>query len=128
MALPLVISAYSEGTRGTSPYMESTMTKVAPVVETTMSMVTGVRSQVEDKVLPHIPAKVSETVATVQTASVEHVTSAVEKVDSFACGGIDQLTEKVPQLKETTPKIMEETRISVNSYLGRLTDYVASFS
>ena len=52
----------------------------------------------------------------------------MEKVDSFACGGIDQLTEKVPQLKEATPKIMEETRSSVNSYLGRLTDYAASFS
>merc|ERR1719190_195498 len=85
-----------------------------------MSLVTGVRSQVEDKV--------TETVATVQTAAVEHVTSAVEKVDSFACGGIDQLTEKVPHLKEATPKIMEETRTSVNSYLGRLTDYAASFS
>merc|ERR1719190_245958 len=85
-----------------------------------MSLVTGVRSQVEDKV--------TETVATVQTAAVEHVTSAVEKVDSFACGGIDQLTEKVPHLKEATPKIMEETRSSVNSYLGRLTDYAASFS
>ena len=147
MALPLVNSAYSEVTRVTSPYMESTMTKVSPVVETTMSMVTGVRSQVEDKVyyyiiilkfdiihymnikvLPHIPAKVTETVATVQTAAVEHVTSAVEKVDNFACGGIDQLTDKVPQLKEATPKIMEETRTSVNSYLGRLTDYAASFS
>ena len=80
------------------------------------------------KVLPHIPAKVTETVATVQTAAVEHVTSAVEKVDNFACGGIDQLTDKVPQLKEATPKIMEETRTSVNSYLGRLTDYAASFS
>ena len=46
----------------------------------------------------------------------------MEKVDSFACGGIDQLTEKVPQLKEATPKIMEETRSSVNSYLGRPAD------
>ena len=78
--------------------------------------------------LPHIPAKVTETVAHVQTAAVEHVTSAVEKVDSFACGGIDQLTDKVPQLKEATPKILEETKTSVSSYLGRLTDYAASFS
>ena len=54
MALPLVNSAYSEVTRVTSPYMESTMTKVSPVVETTMSMVTGVRSQVEDKVYYYI--------------------------------------------------------------------------
>ena len=59
---------------------------------------------------------------------MEHVTSAVEKVDSFACGGIDQLTDKVPHLKEATPKILEETKTSVSSYLGRLTDYAASFS
>ena len=88
----------------------------------------GSRVKIVIKVLPHIPAQVTETVAHVQTAAVEHVTSAVEKVDSFACGGIDQLTEKVPQLKEATPKIMEETRTSVNTYLGRLTDYAASFS
>ena len=50
MSLPLVSSAYSEVTRVTSPYMESTVTKVTPVVETTMSMVTEVRSQVEEKV------------------------------------------------------------------------------
>ena len=54
MALPLVSSAYSEVTRVTSPYMESTMTKVSPVVETTMSMMTEVRSQVEDKVYYNI--------------------------------------------------------------------------
>ena len=33
------------------------------------------------------------------------------QVDSFACGGIDQLTDKVPQLKEAPPKIMEETKV-----------------
>ena len=93
-----------------------------------LMIVLGSRIKVNVKVLPHIPAKVTETVAHVQTAAVEHVTSAVEKVDNFACGGIDQLTEKVPQLKEATPKIMEETRTSVNTYLGRLTDYAASFS
>ena len=54
MALPLVSSAYSEMSRVTSPYMESTMTRVSPVVETTMSMVTEVRSQVEDKVYYNI--------------------------------------------------------------------------
>ena len=33
------------------------------------------------------------------------------QVDTIACGGIDQLTEKVPQLKEATPKLMEETKV-----------------
>ena len=132
MSLPLVSSAYTEVTRMTSPYMESTMSKVSPVVETTMSVVTGVRSRVEDKVLPHIPVKITETVTSVQNVAVDHVASAVEKVrsvetllvfifsnacwvslqvDSFACGGIDQLTDKVPQLKEAPPKIMEETKV-----------------
>ena len=33
------------------------------------------------------------------------------QVDHFACGGIDQLTEKVPQLKDATPKLIEETKV-----------------
>ena len=33
------------------------------------------------------------------------------KVDSYACSGIDQLTEKVPQLKDATPKLIEETKV-----------------
>ena len=34
------------------------------------------------------------------------------QVDHFACGGIDQLTEKVPQLKDATPKLIEETKVN----------------
>ena len=33
------------------------------------------------------------------------------KVDCYACCGIDQLTEKVPQLKDATPKLIEETKV-----------------
>merc|ERR1712117_654108 len=69
MALPLVSSAYSEVSRVTSPYVESTLNKVTPMMETTWS-------------------KVTETVQTVQTAAVDNITAAVEKVDTFACGGI----------------------------------------
>merc|ERR1712029_562091 len=60
-----------------TPMMETTWSKVTPVVAT-------VKSQVEEKVMPVIPSKVTETVQTVHIAT----------------GGIDQLTEKVPQLKE----------------------------
>ena len=35
------------------------------------------------------------------------------QVDHFACGGIDQLTEKVPQLKDATPKLIEETKVNI---------------
>ena len=132
MSLPLVSSAYTEVTRVTSPYMESTYNKVSPVVETTMGMVSpmvdNVKTKVEEQVIPHIPTKITETVLTVQNYAIDNVTAAVEKVDHFACGGIDQLTEKVPQLKDATPKLIEETKSSVTTYVTGWTDYFASFS
>ena len=130
-SLPLVSSAYTEVSRVTSPYVTSTMDKVSPMVETTWSKMTpvmeSVKSQVEEKVTPLIPASVTETVQSGYNATVEQVSAAVEKVififvildfdfflkvDNFACGGIDQLTEKVPQLKEATPKLMENTKVT----------------
>merc|ERR1711971_1034113 len=132
MSLPLVSSAYTEVTRVTSSYMESTYNKVSPVVETTMGMVSpmvdNVKTKVEEQVMPHIPTKLTETVQTVQNYAIDNVTAAVEKVDHFACGGIDQLTEKVPQLKDATPKLVQETKSSVTSYVAGWTDYFASFS
>jgi len=132
MSLPLVSSAYTEVTRVTSSYMESTYNKVSPVVETTMGMVSpmvdNVKTKVEEQVMSHIPTKLTETVQTVQNYAIDNVTAAVEKVDHFACGGIDQLTEKVPQLKDATPKLIEETKSSVTSYVTGWTDYFASFS
>merc|ERR1711971_1128053 len=108
MSLPLVSSAYSEVTRVTSPYMETTMTQVSPVVEM-------VSPRVEEQLMTHIPTGVSETVQTVQAKAVDQVIAAVEKVDGYACSGIDQLTEKVPQLKDATPKLIDETKSSVTS-------------
>ena len=108
MELPLVNSAYSEVTRIASPitpYVESTLTKVTPMVE-------AIKTQVEEKVVPHIPTNISESVSKNMSATLETVSAAMEKVDCYACCGIDQLTEKVPQLKEATPKLMEETKVS----------------
>merc|ERR1711913_105305 len=123
MSLPLVSSAYSEVSRVTSPYMESTYNKVSPVVETTLGMVSpvvdSVKTKVEEQVIPHIPASITETVQSVQTYAIDNVTAAVEKVDHFACGGIDQLTEKVPQLKEATPEF-EEIKSSVSTPSRRM--------
>merc|ERR1712025_237024 len=67
MSLPLVSSAYNEVTRVTSPYMESTMTRVSPMVEMVSPMVDSVKTRVEEKLMPHIPTNISETVQTVQT-------------------------------------------------------------
>ena len=72
-----------------------------------------IKSQVEEKVVPHIPNNISESVTSHVSTTMETVTAAVEKVDGFACNGIDQLTEKVPQLKEATPKLIEETKVTM---------------
>ena len=112
MELPLVNSAYSEVTRIASPitpYMETTLTKVSPIVEAGYQTI---KSQMEEKVVPHIPANISESVSKNMSATLETVSAAVEKVDSYACCGIEQLTEKMPQLKEATPKLMEDTKVS----------------
>jgi len=128
MSLPLVSSAYTEVTRVTSPYMESTMTRVSPVVEMVSPMVDSVKTRVEEQLMPHIPTNISETVQTVQAKAVDQVIAAVEKVDGYACSGIDQLTEKVPQLKDATPKLIEETKSSVTSFVTGWSEYFASFS
>ena len=87
MSLPLVSSAYSEVTRVTSPYMESTYNKVSPVVENTLEMVSqvvdSVKTKMEEQVLPHIPSKITETVQTYQEAAVDQVIAVVEKVCTF---------------------------------------------
>merc|ERR1719452_223719 len=120
--------AYTEVTRVTSPYMESTMTKVSPVVEMVSPMVDSVKTRVEEQLMTHIPTGISETVQTVQAKAVDQVIAAVEKVDGYACNGIDQLTEKVPQLKDATPKLIEETKSSVTSFVTVWSEYFASFS
>lgn len=131
MSLPMVNSAYTEVSKMTYPFVESTMNKVTPVVEKTWSKVTPVvetvKSKVEESVLPRIPTKVSETVQNVHNVTVDKVTAAIDKVDNFACGGIDQLTDTIPQLKETPPQIIENTKTSVNSYFTSIMDYAASF-
>ena len=113
LELPLINSAYSEVTRIASPitpYVETTLTKVSPMVEAGYQTI---KSQVEEKVVPHIPSNISETVSKSMSVTLETVTAAVEKADCYACCGIDQLTEKVPQLKDATPKLLEETKVSL---------------
>ena len=113
MELPLVNSAYTEVTRIASPitpYVESTLTKVTPMVEAGYQTI---KTQVEEKVVPHIPTTISDSVTKNMNATLETVFAAKETVDSYACSGIDQLTEKVPQLKDATPKLLEETKVSL---------------
>merc|ERR1712183_345642 len=62
------------------------------------------------------------------TASVkEQVTSAVENLDTLVCQGLDQLTTRVPALKEPTTELVESTRDTAFSYFGHAQEYFASF-
>merc|ERR1711864_70154 len=54
--------------------------------------------------------------------------AAVTSLDSLACGGLDQLTERVPVLRGPTPEVMETTKEVAASYIGLLTEYIASFT
>merc|ERR1712147_234719 len=128
MSLPLVSSAYTEVTRVTTPYIESTMTKVSPVVEMVSPMVDSVKTRMEEQLMTHIPTNISETAQTVQAKAVDQGIAAVERVDGYACSGIDQLTDKVPQLKDANPKLIEETKSSVTSFVTGWSEYFASFS
>merc|ERR1719186_2361036 len=87
--LPLVSSAYTE--------MAKIVTTITPMVEVGINTI---KTKVEESVFPCLPDGMSEKIQTNMSTAVEHVTAAVEKIDTFACGGIDQLTEKVPALKE----------------------------
>merc|ERR1712045_656788 len=80
-----------------------------------------IKSQGEEKVVPHIPSNISETVSKSMSVTLETVTAAVEKADSYACCGIDQLTD-------ATPKLLEETKDNASSYITAASDYTASFS
>jgi len=132
MAIPVVSSACSGVTRMTYPYVELMLRNVTHVVDTTWNMVapvvSTVKSQVEERLIPIIPSKVFFTMHILQIVAVNNFSAAVENADNFAAGGIDQLTDKVPQLKEATPKLIENTRVSVSSYFSAVTEYAVSFS
>merc|ERR1712202_55836 len=126
--LPLVTSAYTEIATLASPLtpiVENTMTTITPIVEVGINTI---KTTMEESVLPHLPEGMTETLQSNMTAAVEHVTAAVDKVDILACGGLEQLTDKAPALKDATPELIETTKVTATGYLTSATDYLASFS
>merc|ERR1719318_879915 len=79
-------------------------------------------------VMPHLPEGTAETLQSKMNGAVAHLTVAVEKADSLACGGVDQLVEKVPALKEATPELVKNTKATLATYFTSATSFLASFS
>jgi len=95
------------------------------------SAVDSVKEQV--KVAAEHP-KVKQTVEAVQsslTGAVENVkgkvTSTVEQIDTIAAGAIDNLTTRVPALKEPTPELIETSKDAAINYINLAAEYVASY-
>merc|ERR1719318_2546953 len=126
--LPLVTSAYDEITKMAapiSPYVENSVTTITPMVEIGYNTI---KAKVEENVVPHLPEGMSESVQANMTSAVDHITAAVEKIDTLACGGLEQLTEKVPALKEETPELIANSKETATSFFTLATTYMASFS
>jgi len=126
--LPCVTSAYGEIAKMTAPitpYVENTMTIITPIVELGYNTI---KAKVEENVMPHMPDGTSETMQANVTFAMGHMTSAVEKIDTLACGGLDQITDKVPALKGETPELIANSKDTATSYVSMATNYMASFS
>ena len=107
LELPVISSAYNEIASLTSPiipYLESTVTFITPLVE-------GGYNTIKENVIPRVPEGTAESIQSKVNGAVAHLSLAVEKVDAFACGGMDQLVEKVPSLKEETPELIQNSKV-----------------
>merc|ERR1739848_571678 len=127
LTLPIVSDACNEVARYAepiTPHVETTYEKLSPMVELGYKTVLA---KYEDSLVPLLPGAVAESVHTNYTAAEEYVKAAAEKVDIMASGGIDHLTEKLPQLKEATPKPAWSTPVSSRSTL-QLTLFVSRVS
>jgi len=107
--LPFVSDAFKEVSKYTSPltpYVETVLNVASPYVE-------SLKVTAEEKLLP---------VGMLDFAN-EKAVSAAENLDSLACVGLDQLTDKAPVLKAPTNEL-KDTAVSYYDYSK---EYVASF-
>lgn len=126
--LPVVTSAYSGAAKIASPitsYVESSLSTVTPALQFGYFLL---RSKVEESIIPRLPVGMPEKIHNNVSTVVGHVSTAVEKIDHIACMGIDQLTEKLPALKDETPELLETSMESTIKCITSSTNYVASFS
>ena len=59
---------------------------------------------------------------------MRQVPGAVDKLDNYACGRIDNLTSAIPALADPTPQLVESTKEAVIGYIAIMNEYLASFT
>jgi len=112
MELPIIHDAASAASALAAPYASS----LSPVVGAVNIMCSTAEGQLS-------------------SGLKEKVGSAVENLDSMACSGLDQLTERLPSLAVSTPELMARTKDAVsdcmltpNFYFTAVTEFVASLA
>jgi len=129
--LPLVNDTYNEVTRlaaPLSPFVETVkenMEKVTPMLE---SGFITIKTKAEEKLFPQLPEGTTANIQAKLDTAKENVASAVDNLDSLACEGLDQLTTKLPALKEATPELLETAKDTTVTYAEYAKEYVASYS
>jgi len=122
--LPVVNTVLSEVSALTSPvfpYVDQTVATLKPLVNVA-------KLKVEESVVPRLPEGTTEAVKLKLDTAMSTLTEAVETVDTYACGGVDQLLEKMPVLKEQTPTLIQTTKESIVTQTDNLALYFSSFS
>lgn len=112
MELPIIHDAASAASALAAPYASS----LSPVVGAVNLMCSTAEGQMS-------------------SGLKETVGSAVENLDSMACSGLDQLTERLPSLAVSTPELMARTKDAVsdcmlmpNLYFTVATEFIASLA
>merc|ERR1712126_753638 len=113
--LPVVSDTYDSLVKLSSPlspYVEKIGTMAFPVVDQALD----IKASLE--------GKIPEIVLTGYTTALNKAVSAAVTLDATLCSGVDNLVEKVPALKQSTPLLYSSTRESVGSYATLVATYV----
>jgi len=132
--LPLVTDTYNEVSKFAqpiSPYVETVKNIATPYVEKFSPMVESgfisIKTTAEENIIPQLPEGTTDNIKSKLDSAKEQVASAVENLDTMVCHGLDQLTTRLPALKEPTTELVETTKGTAVSYFEFAQDYVASF-
>jgi len=118
--LPVVSDTYDTLYRLSSPlqpYMEKTVESLSPIVD---SGYCTLKTRMEE----NLPESVSNGLASAK----EQASSAIGSLDYKLCNGLDQLVDKVPALKDSTPELYATTKTAAAKYANLASTYLASFT
>merc|ERR1712096_360255 len=110
-----------------SPYVETMKNVATPYVEKFSPMVESGFITIKTAADLQFPEGTTDNIQCKFDSVKEQVTSAVENLDTLVCQGLDQLTTRVPALKEPTTELVETTWDTAFSYFGHAQEYFASF-